>query len=312
MFLVLVICVDACPVLFVCTASCCVFSQNHIMLLCALLLQRQRVRAAYYPSCVLPILQHIDQVVCMFPHAMKRARITDAPGRDRIVRLNTGGQIFHTSRETLYGSVFFRSLLKFDFDGDKDKDNNIFVDRSGKLFEELLESMRTKRRPHQRVIDLWKHQLLEKCKFFGTDEVAARIMGRTVETDLSPQCQIIAAEERDLRGHLIDVFKTPLNRKDVEELQLPPLLLANARARALQDRVLAGNKSHCRDVLNTHMGGILCALERDPVVCSCVVVAGGSVVAALTGASTGLFFLLVLSLPFVKAVALAQVHRIIL
>ena len=242
---------------------------------------------------------------------MKRARVADAPPRDSIVRLNIGGQIFHTSRETLYGSVFFRSLLEHDFDGDKDKDNNIFVDRSSKLFEELLESLRTQRRPHQRVIGLWKHQLLEECKFFGADEVAARIMGRTVEADLSPHCRIIAAEERDRRGHLIDVFETPLKRKDVEELQLPPLLLAGARARAPQDRVLAGNKSHCHDALNTHMGGMLCALERDPVVCSCVVVAGSSVVAALTGASAGFFFDAVVS-AVVNAVALAQVPRVIL
>jgi len=216
---------------------------------------------------------------------MKRARVDDAP-RSSIVRLNVGGQLFQTTRETLYGSAFFRSLLEHAFDGDTDQDGNIFVDRSGKLFEEILESLRTRRRPHQRIIALWKRQLLEECTFFGCDEVAARIMGRTVEADLCPLCRIITVEERERRGCLIDVFETPLKRKDVEELQLDPLLLPATRARE-PDRVLAGNKSHCHELLNVNMGGILRSLEADALVSSCCVVAGGSVVSALTGCSAG-------------------------
>ena len=218
---------------------------------------------------------------------MKRARVDDAP-RSSIVRLNVGGQMFQTTRETLCGSAFFRSLLEHGLDGDKDPEGNIFVDRSGKLFEEILDSLRTRRRPHQRIIALWKHQLLEECKFFGADEVAARIMGHTVEADLCPLCRIIAVEERERRGCLIDVFETPLKRKDVEELQLDaPLLLPATRARERQDRVLAGNKSHCHDALNVNMGGILRSLEADPLISSCCVVAGGSIVSALTGCSAG-------------------------
>ena len=76
---------------------------------------------------------------------MKRARVSDAP-RSSIVRLNVGGRTFQTSRETLYGSAFFRSLLEHDFDGDKDPDGNIFVDRTPKLFEEILDAMRTRPR----------------------------------------------------------------------------------------------------------------------------------------------------------------------
>ena len=65
---------------------------------------------------------------------MKRARVADAPLRSSIVRLNVGGQFFQTSRETLYGSAFFTSLLEHDSNGDKHQDGNMFVDRSGKVF----------------------------------------------------------------------------------------------------------------------------------------------------------------------------------
>ena len=94
----------------------------------------------------------------------KRARVCDAP-RDGIVRLNVGGTVLHTTRETLSGnSEFFASLLDFD-GGDKDADGNIFVDRSGKLFCILLESWRKNIRPPQSIVNVWKQQLLEECKF---------------------------------------------------------------------------------------------------------------------------------------------------
>ena len=96
-----------------------------------------------------------------------------------MVRLNVGGKVFQTSRETLSASGFFASLLDFDGDGDLDKEGNIFVDRDPKLFQVILNSLRTARRPNQRIINLWKHELLAECRFYATDSVAARIMGRT-------------------------------------------------------------------------------------------------------------------------------------
>ena len=216
---------------------------------------------------------------------MKRARASDAP-RGSIVRLNVGGKVLHTSRDTLAASGFFASLL--DFDGlDTDADGNVFVDRNGKLFSVLLESLRTSRRPHPRTIALWKNQLLDECRFFAMDEVAARISGRTVDADLSPHCRIIAHEERTGGGgSLVNLFEVPVKRKDAADLQLPPLLLSAARARVPQDQMFAGNLAHCKEALNQQIGGILLALEQDVVVSGCVV-AGGAVVSALTGCSAG-------------------------
>ena len=216
---------------------------------------------------------------------MKRARASDPP-LSCIVRLNVGGKVLHTSRDTLAASGFFASLL--DFDGlDTDADGNIFVDRNGKLFSVLLESLRTSRRPHPRTIAIWKNQLLDECKFFAMDEVAARTSGRTVDADLSPYCRIMAHEERTGGGGaLVNLFKVPIKRKDVADLQLPPLLLS-ARSRAPQDQMFAGDFAHCKEALNVHIGGILLALEQDPMVAGCAVVAGGAVLSALTGCIAG-------------------------
>ena len=95
------------------------------------------------------------------------------------MRLDVGGKIFQTSRETLSASGFFASLLDFDGDGDLDKEGNIFVDRDPELFQVILNCLRTAQRPNQRIIDLWKNELLAECRFYATENVAARIMGRT-------------------------------------------------------------------------------------------------------------------------------------
>ena len=160
-----------------------------------------------------------------------------------------------------------------------------FLPRAG---QRTLESMRTGRRPHPRTIALWKNQLLDECRFFAMDVVAARISGRTVDEDLSPHCRIIAHEERTgSGGSLVNLFEASVKRKDAADLQLSPLLLSKDRARVSQDQMLAGDFAHSKEALNVQLGGILLALEQDPMVAGCVVVAGGAVVSALTGCSAG-------------------------
>ena len=132
----------------------------------------------------------------------KRARVSD-PSRCDIVRLNVGGKFFDTTSVTLQrGSGFFASLLEFGSGtfnhADKDGDGRVFVDRSAKLFGILLESWRTSLRPPQSIINVWKAQLLEECRYFVADDTAARIMGRTCDSDLSPACRRIALDEREM------------------------------------------------------------------------------------------------------------------
>ena len=58
-------------------------------------------------------------------------------------------------------------------------------------------------------------------------------------------------------------------------------------ARAPQDQAFAGDFAHCKEALSVQIGSVLLALEQDPIVSGCVVVAGGAVVSALTGCSSG-------------------------
>ena len=218
----------------------------------------------------------------MITEAMKRARLSDAP-RD-IVRLNVGGKLFHTSRETLSRSGFFTSLLDFAGGDSEDADGHIFVDRSGRLFGVLLESWRTSRRPPQIMINSWKAQLLEECKYFVAEEVAKQILGRTCDADLCPACRRIALEERERIFVVENVFQAPLVRKDVAQLQLPPLMLA---PQLREDPVLFGSFYDCKASLNVQTGGLLLALEQDPLISKFVVIAGGAAAAALTGCDAG-------------------------
>ena len=214
---------------------------------------------------------------------MKRARVTsDAPRH--IVSLNVGGKLFETTRETLRGSGFFSSLLDFG-GGDKDEAGIFFVDRNGKLFAIILECLRTSRRPPQRIISLHKRALLDECEFYQADDVHARISGQTVDADLSPYCKLIASEEAEGSASMMNVFEACLQTKDVVHLQLPPLLLCQQKART--DQVLVGDHRHCKEILNVQMGGILLQMEQDEIIAKHVVVAGGAVVSALTGCSSG-------------------------
>ena len=95
---------------------------------------------------------------------MKRSRLADAP---RIVRLNVGGKLFQTTRATLSGSAFFASLLDHALEGDQDQDGTIFVDRDSDLFAEILNSLRTSKRPHQHVINLWKFSYWRNASSLG-------------------------------------------------------------------------------------------------------------------------------------------------
>jgi hypothetical protein len=65
-----------------------------------------------------------------------------------MVRLNVGGQLFWTTRETLVGRGrvnYFDTLLSSRFPSLRDDDGAYFIDRDGHLFAPLLSYLRTGR-----------------------------------------------------------------------------------------------------------------------------------------------------------------------
>jgi hypothetical protein len=78
-----------------------------------------------------------------------------------VVKLNIGGVKFSTSNETLKKYDCFLSNLD---PLKKDKDGNIFIDRNGKLFEYILEYLRSDTVPKYEDVDY--KQLLVEAEFY--------------------------------------------------------------------------------------------------------------------------------------------------
>ncbi|CAO3696848.1 unnamed protein product [Rhizopus stolonifer] len=61
------------------------------------------------------------------------------------IKLNVGGKVFHTLKETLKRSPFFNTLLEGDMQGHAmTEEGEIIVDKNGTLFEYVLSYLRTR------------------------------------------------------------------------------------------------------------------------------------------------------------------------
>lgn len=58
------------------------------------------------------------------------------------IQVNIGGKIFGTYKSVLMKSLFFERLFEFNDNPDKDDKGNIFIDRSPKYFEYILNYLR--------------------------------------------------------------------------------------------------------------------------------------------------------------------------
>ena len=91
-----------------------------------------------------------------------------------------------------------------------------FIDRDGQLFQHLLNYMRTRQRPAQKVVQEMRDQLLAECDFFGLDALAKNLRGEVSLHDMRWQERAFREEEAQLRGDpashkqgsLIDLFKS--------------------------------------------------------------------------------------------------------
>jgi hypothetical protein len=97
-----------------------------------------------------------------------------------IVRLNVGGKLFHTTKETLLGvdsakQNFFHGLLNGSIGQTRDDSGALFVDRDPKLFEYILNALR-----HGGVLAADMSPLLvvavsKEAQFYGVDLVTAHV-----------------------------------------------------------------------------------------------------------------------------------------
>lgn len=87
----------------------------------------------------------------------------------QIIKLNVGGRIFMTSKETLIGNNdnFFFPLVNGDFKATKDENGAYFIDRNGDYFAPILDFLR-----HGKLIipdNMNIEAVFEEAKFYSID-----------------------------------------------------------------------------------------------------------------------------------------------
>ena len=102
---------------------------------------------------------------------MKRAGNDEGaqPRRKRaaMVRLNIGGLLFDTSRDTLSKCEYVAPFLAGRLCHAEDRNGRLFIDRSGTLFAHLLQFMRTNALLERKLARDLKHSIVHECAFFG-------------------------------------------------------------------------------------------------------------------------------------------------
>ena len=209
----------------------------------------------------------------------------DGDQRAAMIRLNVGGRHFDVAPETLSGAAFFEPLLSGRMPFALDENGRIFIDRSGKIFEHVLQFLRCCTRPPQGVLDACAEELLIESDFYGIDWLGHHIRGEISPYDLRAEDRALHRREEQARMDpkaferelLLDVFSADMIHRPRESLQLPLLLNGSVRP------VLSGTFSDFHSRLNTFSGGLikdLCGVRG-------LVFAGGAVLSALVAGTAG-------------------------
>ena len=191
------------------------------------------------------------------------------------VRLNIGGVLFDTTRETLAKSAYWDSLLAAKFGNTTDKDGRLFVDRDGKLFAHLLEFMRSRVRPSNEVLANYKAGLVSECEYFGLAWMLSDLRGEISLYDMPPEDRIIRRAEMDGCSPCVlhNIFSSDFPFIPRAHMGMP-LLMSGAPQPIICERYECAY-----DRLDAFTGGLLEAFKDIPG----LVIAGGAVVSALVG-----------------------------
>ena len=111
------------------------------------------------------------------------------------VQLNVGGMHFDTTRETLGVSSYLKAQLAGEVAHYTDPNGRFFVDRDGKLFEQLLQFMRNRVRPSNKILAKYKDALVAECEYFGFDWMLADLRGEISPYDMRLEDQNIRRAE---------------------------------------------------------------------------------------------------------------------
>ena len=211
---------------------------------------------------------------------MKKRKLSAARCNDSIVKLNVGGRVFHTTRNTLSLCEYFQIVLNGPLQHGTDEQGRLFIDRSPELFAIILQFLRTPQRPAA-VTD--KHALIHECGFFGVEWLAQILRGEISPYDLRPADRLLRQEEEQARRdtskyQLIDVFSADTTVRPREDLQIP-LLNLNKLGRPQ----ITGTFKDFYHRLDVFSGFLITELAAIPN----LVIAGGSILSALVNGSAG-------------------------
>lgn len=99
-----------------------------------------------------------------------------------VIRVSIGGTVYNALKSTWEKSFFFATLLSGKFDAVRDDSGAIFVDRSNRLFEVILDYLRSGSSSAAPSLEL-----IDEASFYGLDHFAdslrERLATASVRTD---------------------------------------------------------------------------------------------------------------------------------
>ncbi len=169
------------------------------------------------------------------------------------------GSSFDVSPETLSRAAFFEPLLAGRMSFALDENNRIFIDRSGKLFEHVLQFLRCSTRPPQNVLDSCGEELLLESEFYGIDCLGHHIRGEISPFDLRADDRELLRQEEQARTDpktferelLLDVHIADMAPRSRITLEQPLLFDRAAKP------ILSGTFADFYERLNTFSGGMV-------------------------------------------------------
>ena len=191
-----------------------------------------------------------------------------------VLRINVGGRVFETTLDTLAGVEYFRALCSFSGNvPGRGPSNEIFIDRCPRLFEIILQALRTFQRPDPHLVHEFGARLINECRYFGINWLEGDVAGNIGTWHLRPRDRIL--QEQELAGcvRVVGVFADKFEKEPAQHLELP-LLFDRRRRPAPQ---LAASMEVALNRLNEFSKGLVGKLTG----IDGIVLAGGAVVNSL-------------------------------